>query len=151
MQRSANDTPKATNPHDQFSVKEELISSTTQFLIRRVQMWPIVNEDPHGIVHIVQPVGSYFQDRSMVRHISHTTKFLILEEQICSIVIKNIVGQYTKYSPRYFVQDRTKMPYKIENYRRGLMSSLTGLIKFSGERMISSSSLVRMPCSRTRS
>ena len=39
-----------------------LISTTTQFLVRRGQICSIAKEDPLGIVHLVQPEGSYFWD-----------------------------------------------------------------------------------------
>ena len=35
-------------------------STTTQFLVRRGQICSIAKEDPLGIVHLVQPEGSYY-------------------------------------------------------------------------------------------
>ena len=37
-----------------------------KFLVRSREMWYIAKEDPHGIVHEVQPVGSYFWDMPQI-------------------------------------------------------------------------------------
>ena len=36
------------------------------FLIRSREMWHIANEDPLGIVQVVQPEGSYFWDAPQI-------------------------------------------------------------------------------------
>ena len=43
-------------------LKKDLTKRETQFLVRRGQICSIAKEDPLGIVHIVQPEGSYFWD-----------------------------------------------------------------------------------------
>ena len=91
MQRSANDTPKATDQHNQFSVRVEPISSTTQFLIleehicpfgfsrfgvRRGQMQRSANDTPKA-------TDQHNQFSVRVEPISTTTQSLISEEHIC--------------------------------------------------------------------
>ena len=43
-------------------INQTFPSTTTQFLVRSGQICSIAKEDPLGIVHIVQPEGSYFWD-----------------------------------------------------------------------------------------
>ena len=71
-----------------------LIRSTTQFLVRRGQICSIAKEDPHGIVQIVQPVGSYFWDRTKMCPLSQEIyKKLLVEDSAETSILSGRFGK----------------------------------------------------------
>ena len=75
-----------------------LPKSTTEFLVRRGQICSIAKEDPLGIVHLVQPEGSYFWDG---------TKMCPLSQEISYTLNNHTPYKSNNHSDMPYSPDRT--------------------------------------------
>ena len=84
-----------------------------QFLVRRGQICSIAKEDPHGIVHEVQPVGSYFWDGTKMCPLSQEILFVVRRLQIQRSAKIPTMGSTKAYDPLsgLFVSGSRCLPY----------------------------------------